>query len=289
MVNFKKLLPFIVFGAVGFLVFILTIVSLVIPWYTITATSALCGYTSAQGWDNEIITTSGSNCTGVPTGTRAWRTTCDVDFCKNKAAVFVITRGLLAYACVGTFVALVVYLVGAFGPGRSFQAHATGATIFCTGLCSLLPIALGVFLFGIGITAGVHQDQVDYYTNVNTTRSNGQSFTVDNIRCQLAVSCTSFAGSAVIADPCTAAPYGCFAQPNGNPSGLSVNYSWNSAGGFIVAIIAGLLALASVPTMAIWGLRRKKTSLLSDADPEGDEDVPMTKATKSKDEDDDDE
>lgn len=45
---------------------------------------------------------------------------------------------------------------------------------------------------------------------------------------------------------------------------MDVAYKWGTAAGFPIAVIATLLALATVPTMAIFGLRKKKASLLDD-------------------------
>jgi len=262
MADVKKILPFIIFGLVGLIVCVLCIVSLVIPWYSIQSSDnqGWCTATTIQSWDTETVTSTGPNCTNLNFGTRQWRDTCDVDFCKNKAVIFVVTRGLLAYATVGTFVALVVYLVGAFAPGKAFQIHATGAAIFAVGLCSLLPIALAVFLFGIGLTSAVLQDQTDYVARV----TNNPNADPTNTNCQLAVSCPDFAGSASVTDPCSLAPFGCYADPLASPTGVTVSYTWASGPGFPVSIIAGILALATVPTMAIWGLRKEKKSLLGD-------------------------
>jgi len=270
MVEAKKILPFIGYTFVLLVVFVLCIVALLIPWYEIDSSDDLgrCTASMVQEWDRETLTSSGSNCSGFLGSRDNWRTNCEFEFCRNKAVVFVVTRGLLAYACVGTFLALLIYAIGAFAGGKAFQLHATGAAIFATGLCSLLPIALAVFLFGIGITSAVHQDQVDYYSRVQ-----GKSdATADNTPCQLDVSCASLSGTAQVQNPCKLVPFGCFANPIGSPPVL-VTYTWQTGPGFPVAVVAGILALLMVPSMPFLGLRRQKSSIFRDAGAESDSEV----------------
>lgn len=113
-----------------------------------------------------------------------------------------------------TALAVILYLAGYFGPGQAYQIHKSGGIVFCYGVCCLLPILLGLFLFGIGLTAGtpavsarssltlvaVHQDQVDY---VAKTVPGQNSATTDTVDCRLAVSCPEFSGEATVENPCS--------------------------------------------------------------------------------------
>lgn len=216
-------------------------------WYTIESTTStlagveMCKATQTQSWDLEVVESSGVNCTNLPNGqSRNWRDTCEYDFCRNKAAVFIITRGLLAYAATGTLLALIVYLVGAFGPGVAYQVHASAAVVFCVGLCSLLPLALAVFLFGIGLTAGVHQDQVDYVASSNA--GDGLVYDRETTACQLDVSCTSLAGEGTFTRPC-------FTVPPPPPFNLTLSRSLSVASPLMIAVYPWMWRTSGVPRL----------------------------------------
>lgn len=239
---------------------LLTLIALLVPWYFINSTRTdlngdVCDIKQEQATDWQVV--SGSCLNNTDPVSQPWNEDgCQFNFCRNKFAIFKVSQGLLAFSFVMAFISLVVYAVGAWGPKNSFYIHETGAIVFCWGVCAALPLVLAIFLFGIGITFAVHQDQVDYLVRTGTSNA-----TTANTPCIIDTSCTSFAGETTVINPCSKHPFGCFADPDDGVRTRSIHYEYGAGAGYIIAIISAIIAaIVVIPFMAVLGLRPRPSN-----------------------------